>query len=317
MTASTAGSADGLGSPDGAGPPGERDPGTLELWAHAARPHTLPAAAAPVLAGGGLALADGDFALLPFLAALAGAGLLQVGANVANDYFDGVRGTDEAKESGFVRVTGSGLVEPGRVRRWMLAVFGLALLPGAYLVWVGGWPVAAVGVAAAAAAVAYTGGPWPYGYHGLGEIAVFVFFGPVAVAGTHYVQSLRLAPDALLAGAGVGAHCTAILVVNNLRDLATDARAGKDTLAVLAGRRATRGTYLGLLAAAGAVPLVGLAAGLWGAGGLLAWIATAAVVPALIVVLREEEPGALDEALKATAQTLALYGLALGVGVNL
>lgn len=299
------------------GTPEEEGPGTLELWTHAARPHTLPAAAAPVLAGGGLALADGSFATLPFLAALAGAALLQVGANVANDYFDGVRGTDESKESGFVRVTGSGLVEPARVRRWMLAVFGLALAPGAYLMWVGGWPIAAVGVAAALAALAYTGGPWPYGYHGLGELSTFLFFGPVAVAGTHYVQSLRLDAAALVAGAGVGAHCTAILVVNNLRDRETDARAGKRTLAVLMGDPAARGSYVALLAAAGLVPLAGLAAGLWGAGALLAWIGVAAVVPAMITVLRSDRAEALDQALESTAQTLALYGLALGVGVNL
>lgn len=291
--------------------------GRLELWIHAARPHTLPASAAPVLAGGGLALADGAFAPLPFAAALAGAGLLQVGANVANDYFDGIRGTDRDKRSGFVRVTGSGRVPPERVRRWMLGVFALALLPGAYLVYVGGWPILVVGLAGILAAVAYTGGPWPYGYHGLGELFTFVFFGLVAVAGTHYVQSLRWSPGALLAGAGVGAHCTAILVVNNLRDLETDARSGKRTLAVILGRAGTRAVYAALLAVAALVPAVGVAAAGWSPGALLAWAAPAAALPALGAVLRDPEPRALDEALTRTARTLALYGLLLGVGVNL
>lgn len=295
----------------------EGRPGRLELWVHAARPHTLPASAAPALAGGGLALSEGVFAPLPFAAALAGAGLLQIGANVANDYFDGVRGTDREKRSGFVRVTGSGLVPPGRVRRWMLGVFALSLVPGAYLVWVGGWPILAVGLAGILAAIAYTGGPWPYGYHGMGELFTFVFFGLVAVAGTHYVQSLRWSPAALLAGAGVGAHCTAILVVNNLRDLDTDARAGKRTLAVRTGRGATRALYAGLLAAAAAVPVVGIAAAGWSPGALLAWIAVGAALPALRTVLGDPDPEALDDALATTARTLALYGLLLGVGVNL
>ncbi len=295
----------------------EGRPGRLELWAHAARPHTLPASAAPVLAGGGLALSEGVFAPLPFAAALAGAGLLQIGANVANDYFDGVRGTDRQKRSGFVRVTGSGLVPPERVRRWMLGVFALSLVPGAYLVWVGGWPILAVGLAGILAALAYTGGPWPYGYHALGELFTFVFFGLVAVAGTHYVQSLRWSAAALLAGAGVGAHCTAILVVNNLRDLDTDARAGKRTLAVVLGPEGTRSLYVQLLVMAALVPLVGAAALGWSPGALAAWAATAAVVPAARTVLGGGSPGELDSALETTARTLLLYGLLLGVGVNL
>lgn len=294
-----------------------REPGLVRLWVHAARPHTLPASAAPVLAGGGLAVADGVFEPLPFAAALAGAGLLQVGANVANDYFDGMRGTDREKRSGFVRVTASGLVPPDRVRRWMLGVFALALLPGAYLVWVGGWPVLAIGLAGIVAALAYTGGPWPYGYHGLGEPFTFVFFGLVAVAGTHYVQSLRWSPAALLAGVGVGAHCTAILVVNNLRDRVTDARSGKRTLAVVLGRRRTRAAYAGLLAVAALVPPAGVLAAGWSPGALVAWIALATALPALRAVMRDRDPRALDGALTTTARTLALYGLLLGVGVNL
>lgn len=305
----------GEGPEGGAG--GRAEPGALELWLHAARPHTLPAAAAPVLAGGGLALADDAFAPLPFVAALAGAGLLQVGANVANDYFDGVRGADREKRGGFVRVTGSSLVPPERVRRWMAATFALALVPGGYLVWVGGWPVLAIGLAGIAAAIAYTGGPWPYGYHGLGELFTFVFFGLVAVAGTHYVQSLRLSAGALLAGAGVGAHCTAILVVNNLRDRETDARAGKRTLAVRLGAEGTRSLYVQLLVLSALVPLVGATALGWSPGAMAAWAATAAAAPSARSVLREEDPAALDAALTATAGTLGLYGLLLGIGVNL
>jgi 1,4-dihydroxy-2-naphthoate octaprenyltransferase len=283
-----------------------------------ARLHTLPAALAPVAAGAGLARAEGAFSLPATLAALAAAALIQVGTNFANDYFDHAHGADtDDRKGGFVRVTQAGLVPPWRVRRWMAGAFAAACLPGAYLVWVGGGPILAVGLASIAAGVAYTGGPWPLGYHGLGELFVFVFFGLVAVSGTHYVNALRFEPGTLLAGAGVGGLTAAILVVNNLRDRETDARAGKRTLAVRLGVRGTRAEYAGLLLVAAAAPAAGVAALGWSPWTLSASAAVAAAVPAARTVISERRPEALDGALVGTARAVALYGVLLGVGAVL
>jgi 1,4-dihydroxy-2-naphthoate octaprenyltransferase len=284
----------------------------------AARPHTLPAAAAPVLAGAGFAWSDGSLPLPVLAAVLASALLIQVGTNLANDYFDFRKGADtEDRRGGFVRVTQSGLASPERVRRWMVASFAAACVPGAYLVWVGGWPILAVGLASIAAGVAYTGGPWPLGYHGLGDVFVFLFFGLVAVSGTHYVLTLRFEPGLLLAGAGVGALSTAILVVNNLRDIETDARAGKRTLAVRLGAGGSRIEYAGLLATAAAVPVAGVAGLGWSPWTMAALAGVAAGVPALREVLRTRDPDRLDGALTGTGRALALYGLLLGAGAAL
>ena len=295
--------------PVDAGPPGggrsDGGPGLLRVWVLGARLHTLPAAAAPVLAGAGLARGDGAFAPLPSLAALASALLIQVGTNFANDYFDWVRGADtDDRRGGFTRVTQSGLASPRRVRRWMAGAFAAACVPGAYLVWVGGWPILLVGLASIAAGVAYTGGPWPLAYHGLGEPFVVLFFGFVAVSGTHYVNALRFDAGTLAAGAGVGAMCAAILVVNNLRDRETDARAGKRTLAVRLGVGGSRAEYAALLAG-------------WSPWTLLAWAGVAAAGPALATVMRSRRPEGLDRALISTGRALALYGLLLGVGAVL
>lgn len=299
-------------------PGGGRDPSPLRAWVLGARLHTLPAAAAPVVAGAGLAGAQGALSVPATLAALAAAALIQVGTNFANDYYDHAHGADtRERKGGFVRVTQAGLVPPRRVRRWMVGSFAAACLPGAYLVWVGGWPIVAVGLASIAAGVAYTGGPWPLGYHGLGELFVFVFFGLVAVSGTHYVNALRFEPASLLAGAGVGGMTAAILVVNNLRDRETDARAGKRTLAVRLGVAGTRLEYAGLLSLAAAAPAAGVWAGGWSPWVLLASAAVAAALPAARTVMSDRRPEALDGALVGTARAVALYGALLGVGAVL
>jgi 1,4-dihydroxy-2-naphthoate octaprenyltransferase len=231
-------------------------PSTAQAWILAARPKTLPAAVGPVLVGTGLAIADGVFAWLPALAALLGALLLQIGSNFANDYFDHFKGADTADRLGPVRVTSAGLLSPGQVRAGMAVVFGLAALVGLYLIYVGGWPILAAGAAAILAALAYSGGPLPYGYFGLGELFTFIFFGVVAVCGTYWVQALALPWPVLVASVPVGCLVTAILVVNNYRDIETDRRAGKRTLAVLLGRRGSRVEYVLLLAVAYLTPLV-------------------------------------------------------------
>ena len=286
-------------------------------WVLAARPRTLTAAIAPVLAGTGLAAHHGVVAWLPALAALVGAILIQIGTNFANDYYDFLRGGDTEARVGPVRVTQAGLLPPEAVRRGTIVVLGAAVLVGAYLVYVAGWPIVWIGLASIASAVAYTGGPYPLAYHGLGDVFVFVFFGLVAVGGTYYVQGLTWPPDALLAGTGVGALSTAILVANNLRDIETDERAGKRTLAVRLGRGGTRVQYLAMLALAGAVPVAGVVAFGW-PGSVLATLALApfAVGP-VRAVTRGESPASLIAALGGTARLVALYGLVLALGLGL
>jgi 1,4-dihydroxy-2-naphthoate octaprenyltransferase len=215
-----------------------------------------------------------------------------------------------------VRVTQAGLLAPGEVRRGMMIVLTAALLVGCYLVQVGGWPILVVGLLSLVCAVAYTGGPFPLGYHGLGDVFVFVFFGLVAVGGTYWVQARALPSEALLAGAGVGALSTAILVVNNLRDLATDARAGKRTLAVRIGRPGTALEYTLLVLVAVAVPLTGIAAYDWPLATLATALATLALcAPPLRTVWAHRDPRELLPALGQTARAVALYGVLLGAGL--
>jgi 1,4-dihydroxy-2-naphthoate polyprenyltransferase len=236
-------------------------------WLLAARPKTLPAAIGPVLVGAAVAFADGAFQGGPALAALLGALLLQIGSNFANDYFDFFRGADTADRLGPPRVTASGLISPVAMQVGMVVVFGAAVVVGLYLVAVGGWPVVAIGGGSILAALAYTGGPFPFGYYGLGDFFVFLFFGLVAVCGTYYVQALTLTPTVVLAAVAPGLLITAILVVNNLRDVETDRSANKRTLAVLLGRRATLAEYMGLLVGAYLMPPL-----LWWVAGRSAWL---------------------------------------------
>lgn len=286
-------------------------------WLLAARPKTLTAALAPVVAGTGLAAYHGVASFWPAFAALVGAGLIQIGTNFANDYYDFVRGTDTEERVGPLRVTQAGILRPEQVRGGMLAVLGTAMLVGVYLAWIGGWPIVAIGIASVVCAVAYTGGPFPLAYHGLGDVFVFVFFGLVAVGGTYWVQGLAWPPDALLAGAGLGALSTAILVVNNLRDRPTDARAGKRTLAVRMGVGPSRAQYVLLLAVAAAVPPVGIAALGWPTRVLVAWVALGAAARPLRTVLTFRAPEELLPTLGETARVVALYGMLLAVGFAL
>lgn len=288
----------------------------FDVWVLAARPKTLPAAMAPVLAGTGLAVHDGVFRPLPALAALLGAILIQVGTNLANDYYDWVRGADTAERLGPTRVTQAGLLEPAAVKRGMVVSLGLAFLVGIYLVAVGGWPIVIIGLASLACAVAYTGGPFPLAYNYLGDLFVFVFFGLVAVGGTYWVQGLSWTPAALLVGSGVGALATAILVVNNLRDRETDLRAGKRTLATLLGVKGTRFQYLFLLFVAWHVPPVGVALYGWSSWTFLA---VAGLVFYGLMPMRRviafQDPRELNPALGGTARLTGLYGALLAIGL--
>jgi 1,4-dihydroxy-2-naphthoate polyprenyltransferase len=287
---------------------------TASQWISAARPRTLPAAVSPVVAGTGAAAAlgraDAGRGVLALVVALA----LQVGVNYANDYSDGIRGTDDVRVGPF-RLTGSRAAAPGQVRNAAFAAFGVAALAGAVLVALSGaWWLLLVGASCVAAAWFYTGGPRPYGYAGLGEVFVFVFFGLVAVLGTTYTQAGRLSIAALAAAVAVGALACAILVANNLRDVPTDALAGKRTLAVRLGDRPTRWFYAALVALS--FVLVPVAA----AGRPWAWLALGALALAVApvrAVLRGDKGLELLQVLRDTGRLELGYAALLALGLAL
>ncbi len=280
----------------------------------AARPKTLAAAIAPVLVGTGLAYANGVFAAGPALAALLGATLIQIGTNFANDYHDFLKGADTDTRLGPPRATQEGLLEPTAVRRGAALTFALAVLVGAWLVWVAGWPILLIGLASIASGIAYTAGPTPLAYVGLGDLFVLIFFGPVAVGGTYFVQALRLDSGAITAGVAMGALCTMILVANNLRDIETDAEAGKRTLAVRLGRTGTRVEYVLLLLVAFLVPPYGILVDDWPLATLAVLAALPVALPPLRAVLRHRHPRELRPALAGTARLVAVYGVLLSIG---
>jgi len=282
----------------------------------AARPRTLPAAVAPVLVGSAAAAEAVDgFRWGAFVAALAGSIFIQIGTNLANDYSDARRGADTEDRLGPVRVTSAGLVAPRRVLYATWVAFGIAVAAGVYLATVAGPVILAVGAVSIAAGVLYTGGPRPYGYAGLGELFVFLFFGVVAVNGSYYVQLEEL--DGLPFGlsVSVGLLATAILVVNNVRDIDTDRRAGKRTLAVRLGRDRARSLYVAMTGAAFAVlPLTLLLTG--GTAWALLGLASAPLVvrPARAVLTRTDGP-ALNGALAGTGALLGAFSLLLAAGL--
>jgi 1,4-dihydroxy-2-naphthoate octaprenyltransferase len=291
--------------------------GTLRLWLLASRPRTLPAAIAPVLVGTSLAATEDEFSVLPFLAALVGSVFIQIGTNLSNDYSDARRGADTEDRLGPVRVTAGGLMPPKRVLVGTYVAFGIAVAAGLYLAAVAGWELLVVGAASILAGVLYTGGPRPYGYEGLGELFVFVFFGLVAVTGSYYVQTEELRWEAFALAVPVGLLAAAILVVNNVRDIETDRRAGKRTLAVKLGRDRTRLLFTAMVVAAFAAP-----AATWAFGGLSAWLlltlAALPLVPPLIETVSSRTDGpALNGALAATGRLLAVFSLLLAAGVLL
>ncbi|MFL5891326.1 MAG: 1,4-dihydroxy-2-naphthoate polyprenyltransferase [Solirubrobacterales bacterium] len=288
----------------------------MRLWLMAARPRTLPAAISPVLVGTAAAVQHvDDIRAGAFFAALIGSIFIQIGTNLANDYSDAKRGADTADRLGPVRVTSSGLVAPRRVLFATWVAFGVAVAAGIYLATVAGIVILIVGAASILAGVLYTGGPRPYGYAGLGEFFVFLFFGLVAVNGSYYVQLERLDWLAFGLSLSIGFLATAILVVNNLRDIDTDRRAGKNTLAVRLGRQRTRNLYASLVAAAfAAVPIVLLASG-GPAWCLLVLLATPLVQRPLSAVMTRTDGPALNGALAGTGALLAAFSVLLTAGL--
>lgn len=286
----------------------------LKVWILAARPKTLPAAAAPVIAGSAVAYYEEHFSPGPALAALAAALLLQIGANLANDVFDYHKGADTVERLGPTRVTQAGLLAPRQVMRGMWIVFGLAAMLGIYLFSVAGWPVLIIGLVSIVAAIAYTGGPFPLGYYGLGDLAVFVFFGLVAVCGTYFVQAGNVSPLSVWAAVPIGFLITAILVVNNLRDIRTDNAVGKKTLAVRLGEGGTRWEYTLLVAGAYltsfTITLL-IVASPW---VLLTWLS----LPLGFSLVRDiwrHSGRPLNRALARTGQLTLLYALLFALGL--
>ena len=295
-------------------PPG---PSGVRIWLMAARVRTLPASIAPVLVGTALAGYAGVFHPLRFLGALVGAMFIQVGTNLSNDYSDARRGADTEDRLGPVRVTAGGLVPPGRVLVATYVTFGVAVAAGAYLVVVAGWQLLVVGAASILAGVLYTGGPRPYGYEGLGEVFVFLFFGIVAVVGSFFVQVRHLDWEAFALAVPVGLVASAILVVNNVRDLDTDRRAGKRTLAVRLGRTRTRGMFAVIIYLSYLLTPVTWVFGPLGPWLFLPWLTLPLAAELVRTVRNRADGGSLNDALARTGLLQLLFCMLLSAGLLL
>ncbi|HET6870092.1 MAG TPA: 1,4-dihydroxy-2-naphthoate polyprenyltransferase [Solirubrobacteraceae bacterium] len=292
-------------------------PSGVRIWLMAARVRTLPAAIAPVLVGTALAGFFGVFGPLRFLAALIGAMFIQIGTNLSNDYSDARRGADTEDRLGPVRVTAGGLVPPRQVLIATYLTFGVAILAGIYLIVVAGWQLLVVGAASILAGVLYTGGPRPYGYEGLGEVFVFLFFGIVAVAGSYFVQVEHLDWEAFALAVPVGLIASGILVVNNVRDIDTDRRAGKRTLAVRLGRSRTRVMFAVIIYVAYLLTPV-----TWIFGPLKPWLflpwLTVPLAARVVRIVRNHTDGAsLNGALAQTGMLQLIFCALLAAGLLL
>lgn len=287
---------------------------TLKTWYLAARPKTLWAGIAPVIVGTAMAIESGGFHALSAVCALLGSMLIQIGANLANDYFDHAKGADTPDRIGPMRATQAGLVSPNTMFFAAALTFFLACVPGLYIVWRGGWPFVVVGLVSILCGILYTGGPYPLGYLGLGDLFVLVFFGPVAVVGTYYVQTLVFSWDAALAGLATGCFSIAILTVNNTRDIDQDRAAGKKTLPVRFGRIFGRCEYLAMIVLGSAAFPLWLAArnGKWLA--LLPLLVLPAALPTIRVVFTNEDGITLNRALASTGRLLLLFSILFSIG---
>ena len=291
-------------------------PGFWQSWLLATRPKTLPASIASVIIGIAAAYADGVFRFGPALAALVCAMLLQIGANVSNDYFDFKKGADTAARVGPLRVTQAGLLTPKQVVLGMAVIFILAAIIGGYLIWQGGWVIGLIGLSAILAALTYTGGPYPLGYNGLGEVFVFLFFGLAAVWGTYYAQARTLSAAAAWSALPIGLLIVALLVVNNLRDIATDRQSGKRTLAVRMGENGSVCEYGILLIMAYLTTILGVIL-----FDITAWsILSLLTVPLALRLYREVKVirgRPLNKTLAATAQLGLLFAILYSLGLVL
>jgi len=292
-------------------------PTPARVWWSAVRPATLAASVAPVLAGTAIAVHSGGPRLGAGLLALLVGIAMQLGVNFANDYSDHARGADGPRRVGPLRAASSGVVQPEAVRWAAIAAFGVASIAGLLLSAITDWRLLLVGVACLLAGWLYTGGPRPYGYLGLGEVFVFVFFGLVATVGTVYVETLRLTPISILVGCAMGCLATAILVLNNLRDLDTDLAAGKLTLATRIGRRRTLNLLLALVCAAFALPIAIAAFNLASVTVVLVIVAIPIAAAAVRIAFATTSAPALVSALKRMAIAELAYALLLSLGLLL
>ena len=286
----------------------------FKVWMLAVRPKTLGAALAPILIGTAMAFAEGKGHAGAALAALLGALLIQIGTNFSNDYFDFIKGADTKERLGPMRATQAGLVTPEAMFRNFILVFGLAFLVGIYLVYRGGWPIVIIGILSIASGILYTGGPMPLGYMGLGDLFVLFFFGPVAVGGTFYVQSLEISEVVILAGFGPGLLATALLAVNNLRDEPTDKKVGKRTLAVRIGPGFVRVEYLASFTLALILPFV---LAFWTDAHWFACLSALIIIPGRTAI-RQITSGVkgigLNETLAMTGKLIIIYSALFSLG---
>ncbi len=290
-------------------------PGSLHAWILASRPQTLWAAAAPVVVGGALAAADGVWNTVTFAVVLVAAVAIQVGVNFANDVADAQRGADNESRIGPQRAVATGLLTPHQVWRGIAGVFGVAIACGVYLVVEAGPWILAIGVASLIAALGYTNGPVPYGYRGLGEVFVFVFFGLVATVGTRFVFDRTVTAGAWFGGVSMGLLATAILVANNYRDIEGDAAAGKRTLAVRIGRPATRRLFAFCVLGGIAAGPGGASVGALPAGVFLALASLPLAVRPLRTMWSATAGPPLIGVLKGTARLQAVVAALLAVGI--
>jgi len=289
-------------------------PNRIKIWLLAIRPKTLPAAAAPVIVGSGMAFTDDGFRFGLSLACLLSALLLQIGSNLANDVFDYERGADQGDRYGPVRVTQAGLLTSEEVKRGMLVVLTLSATFGIYLVFIGGWPILILGGAAILSAIAYTGGPFPLGYHGLGDIFVFIFFGLAAVTGTYYVQLLTVTAPVWWMAVAMGLLTVSILVVNNLRDIVNDRQANKRTLVVRFGEQFARLEYVFCILGAYSIPVA-----LWGVRKLpmlsLLIFFTIPLSMRLVQAIYTDAGRELNKTLAGTGRLELIYALCFNLGL--
>ena len=284
---------------------------SLKKWFLAIRPATLFASISPVLVGTSMAYKDGVFHLPSALAAAIGAIFIQIGTNLANDYYDFVHGVDHEGRLGPVRVTQKGIIDPDSVRRGFIIAFIVAILAGIYLILRGGMPIFIIGVLSIIFGITYSAGPFPTGYYGLADPLVIIFFGPVAVGGTYYVQALSINGKVLIAGLGPGLISNAILTVNNLRDWETDKLAGKKSLAVRFGKGFARGEYILSIAAAFIIPIFLISSNHH--YHLICWGAFLLCLSPMRIIW-EEPSGLYNKLLKSTAMLLFAYSLLFSIG---
>jgi len=287
----------------------------MNPWILASRPATLPAAAAPVIVGSALAASASVFRWDAFVVILFAALAIQIGVNFANDLADAEKGADTAARIGPTRAVSTGLLTASRMKQGIVVAFGLATIAGFYLIWLAGWVILAIGVVSIAAALGYTNGPVPYGYYGLGELFVFIFFGLVATVGTRYVYDGTAPADAWAGGIAVGLLAAAILVANNTRDVDTDRVAGKRTLAVILGRNAARWLYASSVIGAFAVVLVAALTGTLPTWSLLTLAALPLTIQPIRTIFTETAGPPLIGVLKATARLQLVFAVLLSIGV--